>query len=527
MEEPALGSWAEIHQDPSRASSISTACPAPSSTELCSILRALGHRLINASRHRPMALVVTTASELRVSLPRDFTARLRVHALQLNAPMRMPIGPAALCHSAPCSSGVQLHFRCSGPMTYEDAASEVLQAPGKSASAKLAAQLLTNRALAEAPHGILGVRDLSLGRGRVGLLQRSPELWTAAWTVAPVAWKLVTTSAILRPTSDCEAFVMKHKAWPLGDRQDVFRGTVFACGVNDLGQLGTGPDLPWSGAPVRVVALKEAGVWSWGHGEGGVLGLGAPTSASRSEPTKLLLGEVAPPRRQVPGLRNIAIRLVACGTCHAVAIDLNGQAFSWGSQKFGKLGRSDAGITSRALDGCDEPGLLRSVARLRLARVACGLHHSLLVTDVTGKRSSWGTGSLEAAKLGGQWTKEESFTAVELLEKVRTRLPALESLQILASLGRSAEAARRHLGERRLGKAAAHAAEALQAMDPAEISCCLEVLLDAAHDFAANVVTVAYQQLLKVLLSLAAPKEDTMASQALRNELLGNQPFPG
>lgn len=62
-------------------------------------------------------------------------------------------------------------------------------------------------------------------------------------------------------------------------------------------------------------------------------------------------------------------------------------------------------------------------------------------------------------------------------------------------------------------------------MDPAEISCCLEVLLDAAHEFATHVVTVAYQQLLKILLSLAAPKEDTMASQALRNELLGNQPF--
>jgi alpha-tubulin suppressor-like RCC1 family protein len=39
------------------------------------------------------------------------------------------------------------------------------------------------------------------------------------------------------------------------------------------------------------------------------------------------------PQSQVPGLRNIPIRLVACGTCHAVAIDLNGQAFSWGAQQ--------------------------------------------------------------------------------------------------------------------------------------------------------------------------------------------------
>ena len=50
---------------------------------------------------------------------------------------------------------------------------------------------------------------------------------------------------------------------------------------------------------------------------------------------------------QVPGLRNIPIRLVACGTCHAMAIDLNGQAFSWGAQQL-PGDRTMAGVAGAA-----------------------------------------------------------------------------------------------------------------------------------------------------------------------------------
>ena len=46
--------------------------------------------------------------------------------------------------------------------------------------------------------------------------------------------------------------------------------------------------------------------------------------------------------------------------------------------------------------------------------------------------------------------------------KVHADLPGFESLQILGCLGRSAEAACAHLGERRLGLAVVHATKALQ-----------------------------------------------------------------
>ena len=114
------------------------------------------------------------------------------------------------------------------------------------------------------------------------------------------------------------------------------------------------------------------------------------------------------------------------------------------------------------------------------------------------------------------WTKEESTISVELLAKVHKLLPGLEGLQILALLGRSAAAACRQLGERRLGLAAVHAADTLNGMNPTEITCCMELLLDAAHEFAANGATGGCRAILGVLQGFSL--EQTMAGQALRNE---------
>ncbi|CAJ1339741.1 unnamed protein product [Effrenium voratum] len=208
-----------------------------------------------------------------------------------------------------------------------------------------------------------------------------------------------------------------------------------------------------AGGDVHSLALDVSGsCWSWGWGEFGQLGLGfsgasyqvgsGGMSSRRPTPTRIdmpaslgktllvacggafsaaLVGQDLssggqllmwgandvgqcglPPKqpmdiaapREVPGLRNIAIRHVGCGTNHAVAIDLQGQAFSWGSSQFGKLGHSDGAPSG--------PSLVRALARLRLAKAACGLHHSLLVTDVrrrSSKRDSEGTDTSSGASL--------------------------------------------------------------------------------------------------------------------------------
>eukprot|EP00434_Breviolum_minutum_P031356 symbB.v1.2.027727.t1/scaffold2866.1/size70932/3 len=594
-------------KDPSRASSVSTTCSEPGAsprgTALATVVRTLGLRLVMASRRRPMALALAVAHELRISLSKDFTARLRMNGLQLNAPMRMPIGPFSAASSSSCCN-VQLHFRCTGPMAYEDAFAEVLktklpiestwladtadevQDSKRSASEKLAALLLTNR-------------DLSLGRGRVGLLQRSPDLWPSA--MPSVAWKLATATAILKPHADSEVYRLTHQVWRAkallqvvyynllssfedtksqeqkeefflekqlqtlkaaaqllgelgtsaptelfasfftlrglicerqgdvdacylhylqalarlddawgdprrpggrghpfaaflvwklglisycrsdtkcivkfgdyfrslvlayedvpfswgpaalepserhllasethlvevlrkselrvpwsswawrhdvlsylqegllpaacvpapadepstqaasyhsitGDRQDVFRGTIFACGVNDLGQLGTGEDLLWSGAPVRVVALKE-----------------------------------------------VRVKEVACGESHCIALDLEGRLHAWGFDEFCQVGgnhfvasplSSPRGPHGRpgARSGCNVvPKPRQLLPGTTFARVACGAQFSLAL-DSSGQVWSWGHGDGGVLGLGKSLMARAQPTKVQVKQDLR------------------------------------------------------------------------------------------------------------
>eukprot|EP00913_Durusdinium_trenchii_P027805 g26072.t2 len=140
-----------------------------------------------------------------------------------------------------------------------------------------------------------------------------------------------------------------------GERQDVFRGTVFACGVNELGQLGTGEDLPWSGQPVRVVALKE-----------------------------------------------VRIREVACGESHCLALDLEGHLYTWGFDGFSQVDahfvvspmsspRGPRGDESRAaMAGCQiVPKPRPMLPTVSFARIACGAQFSLAL-DNSGAVWSWG-----------------------------------------------------------------------------------------------------------------------------------------
>ncbi|CAK9095472.1 Probable E3 ubiquitin-protein ligase HERC4 (HECT domain and RCC1-like domain-containing protein 4) (HECT-type E3 ubiquitin transferase HERC4) [Durusdinium trenchii] len=192
-------------KDPSRASSLSTSCSDPGHIAAPrSLLAPLGPRFWAASRRSPWALVHSTARMLRTGTPKDvMTARLRVHSTSLNVPMRTEATEATW--SGPMRRRVSLQFHEKGVMSYADALSELLlssgeindehQSPrGPSASAQLAAELLTHR-------------DFSLGRSRLGLLQRTPP----APSVVAVATALAKGAA-LAPRGG-KAYVMMHKGW--------------------------------------------------------------------------------------------------------------------------------------------------------------------------------------------------------------------------------------------------------------------------------------------------------------------------
>uniref|UniRef100_A0A7S1RVS7 Ultraviolet-B receptor UVR8 n=1 Tax=Alexandrium catenella TaxID=2925 RepID=A0A7S1RVS7_ALECA len=215
-----------------------------------------------------------------------------------------------------------------------------------------------------------------------------------------------------------------------------------------------------AGGDVHTVALDVDGqVWSWGWGEFGQLGLGfsaasyslgiGGASSKRLTPHKIkqehfgsmvikavacggafsaavgdanksspgytgnlfLWGanevgqcalapkkpvEVGVPTK-VKGLAQTFVRSVACGSAHAVAVDVAGRAYSWGSAQYGQLGSFSLPKTSRPPPAFDaqeseggtlaqhQPTLIQSVSRLHIMKAACGLHHSLLISEVSGE----------------------------------------------------------------------------------------------------------------------------------------------
>merc|ERR1712050_610811 len=113
---------------------------------------------------------------------------------------------------------------------------------------------------------------------------------------------------------------------------------------------------------------------------------------------------------KVVALRSIVVRSIACGAAHAIAVDISGRAYSWGAAQYGQLGYSNPprtfsppptflvcvgedhvqGDAVMEEDGIGplaslqhQPTLIQSVSRLHIMKAACGLHNSLIVSEVS------------------------------------------------------------------------------------------------------------------------------------------------
>eukprot|EP00971_Amphidinium_carterae_P262975 5217187-Amphidinium_carterae.2 len=88
-----------------------------------------------------------------------------------------------------------------------------------------------------------------------------------------------------------------------------------------------------------MALVSEGQLYSWGRAEGGQLGLSAAVIDEHIEELSLDDTCVCQPLQVVfPEASLPFVQQVACGDVHSMALDTNGQVWSWGWGEFGQLG---------------------------------------------------------------------------------------------------------------------------------------------------------------------------------------------
>ncbi|HLH25770.1 MAG TPA: hypothetical protein VK066_24900 [Chloroflexota bacterium] len=181
-------------------------------------------------------------------------------------------------------------------------------------------------------------------------------------------------------------------------------GTVWAWGINDRHELGTGSTLSYSTVPVQansltgvraiaagskyILALRTDGtVWGWGANDSGQLGNGSTTDSSTPV--------------QVSGLSSIVG--IAAGYFHALALKSDGTVWAWGANQSGQLGNGTSGdIRTTPVPVSALPGVVA---------VAAGDAFSLALR---GDGTVWSWGRNEFGELGTGTSGGESDIRVQV-----------------------------------------------------------------------------------------------------------------
>jgi len=175
-------------------------------------------------------------------------------------------------------------------------------------------------------------------------------------------------------------------------------GMVWAWGYNAAGQLGDGTSID-SPAPIQVsdltdvaaiaagnidtIALKTDGtVWVWGYNPNGILGVETTEECRFGS----MDWTCAPTPVQVSGLTDVTA--IASGENHFIALKSDGTVWTWGSNAYGQLGRTEDNLYNYHIP----TQVLTDV----IAIAAGSTHTIVLKTDGT----VWAWGSNEYGQLG-------------------------------------------------------------------------------------------------------------------------------
>nr|XP_047123873.1 E3 ubiquitin-protein ligase HERC2 isoform X1 [Hydra vulgaris]XP_047123877.1 E3 ubiquitin-protein ligase HERC2 isoform X2 [Hydra vulgaris] len=200
----------------------------------------------------------------------------------------------------------------------------------------------------------------------------------------------------------CSAIAAIKPVQIIGGEQTFFflnsDGKVFATGYGNNGQLGLGysetvtsPRLLESIKHINIkkisvhsggrhcLALSSDGeVFSWGEGEDGKLGHGNRQTSSQPKRIEFFCGKI--------------ITNICAGGSHSAAIGLNGELYTWGKGRYGRLGHGDS-------DDQLKPKQVEALQFFFVLDVACGSGDAQTLC-ITNDDNVWSWGDGDYGKLG-------------------------------------------------------------------------------------------------------------------------------
>ncbi|XP_048243824.1 E3 ubiquitin-protein ligase HERC2-like isoform X1 [Haliotis rufescens] len=242
-------------------------------------------------------------------------------------------------------------------------------------------------------------------------MNRKPDDWTLSWGGSGQIWVWghnhrgqlggVEGAKVKLPVS-CESLASLRPVQLIGGEQTLFAvtadGKVYGTGYGAGGRLGIGgtesvstPTLLESIQHVFIkkVAVNSGGkhclalssegeVYSWGEGEDGKLGHGNRSPCDRP--------------RVIESLRGKEVIDISAGGAHSACITSNGELYTWGKGRYGRLGHGDSEDQPR-------PRLVETLKTTRVTDVACGSGdaQSLCITE---DDCVWSWGDGDYGKLG-------------------------------------------------------------------------------------------------------------------------------